>query len=142
MTEVSSPAPATRSVSVNQGERVLVVEDQELVRKTVQTMLTSLGYEVTTAADGGEAREHAAKDLFDLLVSDVVLPDTTGVELAHELRVAHPDLGVLLVSGYTEESVREKGAGLRFLPKPFRLEDLAEQAAAALRDRPSRAEAV
>ena len=119
----------------SRGDRVLVVEDQELVRGTIQSMLMSLGYEVTSAADGAEARECAADQDFDLLVSDIVLPDTTGVELAQDLRAARPRLAVLLVSGYAEEAVRERGAEFRFLRKPFRLEDLAQQAADALRSR-------
>ncbi|MCP4202727.1 MAG: PAS domain S-box protein [bacterium] len=136
--ETSGPEPEHAAALRTEGERVLVVEDQELVRGTVESMLGSLGYEVTTAADGGGARECASRQEFDLLVTDIVLPDITGVELAHELRAERPDLAVLLVSGYAEEAVRERGADLRFLQKPFRLEDLAQQAAAALLERPSR----
>ena len=113
---------------------MLVVEDQGLVRKTIETMLTALGYSVDTAADGVEARKSVADRLYDLLVSDIVLPDTTGVELAHEFRTERPDLAVLLVSGYAEGAVREQGAEFRFLQKPFKLEDLARQVESALAD--------
>jgi CheY-like chemotaxis protein len=134
--DTATPEPTTEGglPSRSRGDRVLVVEDQELVRGTMQSMLTSLGYEVMSAADGAVARRCAADQEFDLLVSDIVLPDTTGVELAQDFRAARPGLAVLLVSGYAEEAVRERGAEFRFLQRPFRLEDLAQQAADALRD--------
>ena len=91
---------------------------------------------VMAAADGAEARRLAAAEEFDLLVSDIVLPDTTGVALAKELRAQHPGLGLMLVSGYAEESVHQQAADIRFLQKPFRLADLAQQTAAALAERP------
>lgn len=116
----------------DRGGRVLVVEDQDLVRRTVESMRASLGYFVTIAASGGEARECIAAGTFDLLVSDIVLPDTTGVELAHEFRREKPELAVLLMSGYAEAAVRKRAAGLGFLQKPFRLDDLAREVTAAL----------
>lgn len=114
---------------------MLVVEDQEPVRGVMKTMLSSLQYHVSAAADGAEARRRATAERFDLLVSDIVLSDTTGVELAEELWAQNPEMGLLLVSGYAEEAVRQRGAGMRFLQKPFRIAELAQQVAAALDDR-------
>ena len=132
--EGSEAAVETPQVAVPRAEggRVLVVEDQDPVREMLSTMLTSLGYEVSTASDGAEARARIAADEYQLLVSDIVLPDTTGVELAHEFRTRRPSLAVLLVSGYAEETVRARGVELKFLQKPFRLADLARQASSAL----------
>ena len=138
--EVAPAKPPPGVASRGAGERVLVVEDQYPVRQIIETMLNSLGYEVTTASDGAAARQRAAQAEFDLLVSDIVLPDTTGVELAIELRTWSSTLAVLLVSGYAADSVRERAAGFRFLQKPFRLEDLAQQTTAALQERSARAD--
>jgi PAS domain S-box-containing protein len=136
--EVPRPADELRAApAAGAGRRVLVVEDQELVRRTIETMLSSLGYVVESAADGVSARKMIQAQQFDIMVSDIVLPDTTGVELAHEIRVTAADFPVLLVSGYAEEAVRERGAEFRFLQKPFRLDDLARQVAAALAERTS-----
>ena len=138
--EVSRPQSTASSALKGNRERLLVVEDQDPVRAVMKTMLNSLRYEVTTAADGAAARQCAAAGDFDLLISDIVLPDTTGVELAEELRLQRPAMGVLLVSGYVEESVRQRASDIRFLQKPFRLADLAQQVAAALRERSDRTE--
>jgi PAS domain S-box-containing protein len=133
--ETRRVAEKSRVPTRGAGQQVLVVEDQELVRRTIETMLTSLGYSVESAADGSEARKKIRAQSFDLMVSDIVLPDTTGVELAHEMRAETPGFPVVLVSGYAEESVLERGADFRFLQKPFRLDDLAHQVASALSER-------
>jgi PAS domain S-box-containing protein len=136
-TEVVQAQPPARAALQGNGERVLIVEDQDPVRKVMKSMLTRLRYQVTTAADGASARRCAKAERFDLLVSDIVLPDTTGVDLARELRRQMPTLGLLLVSGYAEESVRQSASDVRFLQKPFRLADLEQQVTSALRERPA-----
>lgn len=115
------------------GERVLVVEDQEAVSRVVESMLSRLGYRVTTARSLALARQSFADDEYELLVSDMLLPDGNGADLAEELRRQRPGLGVLLMSGYAEEDLLKKIGQGAFLRKPFQLGDLARAAESALR---------
>jgi len=113
-------------------EAILIVEDSPDVRRLLRTMLQSLGYSVLEAASAAQAAAlssgHAG--VIDLLVADVVLGDSTGVELARRLRESRPGLPVLHISGYAQdgavlESMHESGA--EFLAKPFTLAALAER---------------
>ena len=95
-------------------------------------MLARLGYEVLTASDGREALNVAKRHRrhIDLLVSDVVLPQLRGVEVADWLRARRPGLRVLYISGYTETAIVHDGQldpGVDFLAKPFRPVDLANR---------------
>lgn len=106
------------------GEHILVVEDEESVRELTQRVLANSGYRVTTArtVQDGRALLRAPDMQFALLFSDVVLPDGNGLDLAEEARRAHPNLKVILTSGYTQERERwsERIAALDgFLPKPY-----------------------
>ncbi len=131
----ATPAPqqgATASGPLpGRGERLLVVEDQPDVRALLETLLTRLGYTVRTARHGGEAIRALAgapHDL-DLLVTDVVMPHRTGLEVAQEAWRLRPDLPVLLVSGFLgpEDAPLSELQGPRCaaLEKPFELEELA-----------------
>ena len=111
------------------GERILVVEDEESVRDLATTILRKNGYEVFEAANVADAiavfnREDGN---FDLVFSDVVLPDRSGVQLADELFQRAPGLRMLMSSGHASrrsqwETIRDKG--LPFLQKPYSLADL------------------
>jgi signal transduction histidine kinase len=92
-------------------DRILVVDDEEIVRDLLARLLSEQGYDVTVAASAGEAR--SAPGPFDLLVTDVVMPGTDGVQLAGELEVPL----VLFISGYDQHSLIEGDA--HFLQKPF-----------------------
>ncbi len=111
------------------GETLLLVEDEKMVRDVAAQMLTRLGYHVLVAADGREAvtlaKEHGAE--IDGLVTDVVLPNETGRDIAEKLLEIHRDLKVLYVSGYTPDRVDLIGAthGENFLQKPYPLSALA-----------------
>ena len=77
---------------------ILVVDDEQAVQRFVERVLRDAGYETTAASDGPEAIEAAAKmEHFDLLVTDVMMPQMTGDELARRLRIQHPSLKVLFV---------------------------------------------
>ncbi len=106
-------------------ERVLLAEDEASVREFAVTLLTDLGYEVTTASDGVEAMavvDREGIDRFDLLLTDVVMPRMGGAELAARLRARRRELPVLFASGYASddqgvsELLGERGL---FLGKPF-----------------------
>jgi two-component system cell cycle sensor histidine kinase/response regulator CckA len=113
-------------------ETVLVVEDEISVRQLVAHILTSLGYPVLTAAHGADAVE-IARQLhrpLDLLLSDVVMPQMSGLALARRLREIWPGLKVLFMSGFTNilDGESEKPAGpIHLIQKPFTHEKLARK---------------
>jgi PAS domain S-box-containing protein len=111
-------------------ERILIVEDDELVRKQVTMHLATLGYETVTAKDGIEALEILQTDSdFDLLFTDILMPrGLNGVDLAKRARDICPDLPVLFTSGYAEGvNIRDDGleSQIDLLAKPYRRQDLA-----------------
>lgn len=127
--EKSPELPAARVDLTGRGEKVLLVEDEETVRKLGTRMLAESGYEVRAAASAEEARLmfKAANGDFDLLFSDVILPNVTGVDLATELTAKKPELKVVLASGYTGEVIDVadiEARGYYFLQKPYSLKDL------------------
>ncbi len=113
-------------------EHVLVVEDDDLVRKHTVQSLETLGYTVTAFPNGESAIEAVRSGLsFDLLLTDVVLPGRmSGKDVANALATIVPTAKVLYMSGYTENSIVHHGrldAGINLLSKPFRLGDLARK---------------
>lgn len=111
------------------GERILVVDDEEKVRKYVETALTRSGYETVVVENSEQALDVFEKEGgdFSLVFSDVVLPGKSGVELAEEIVSQKPDVRVLLSSGYPNfksrwSIIQEKG--FRFIQKPYNLTSL------------------
>ena len=112
-------------------ETILLVEDEPLVRKRVAIMLHGQGYTVIQANNGEEAlralQQHAGQEL-QLLLSDVVMPQMSGTELADRMRTMHPDIRVLLTSGYSDGDFDWDGdsdTNRFFLQKPFPPSELA-----------------
>jgi two-component system cell cycle sensor histidine kinase/response regulator CckA len=87
---------------------VLVVDDEESVRKFVDRVLRSAGYHTATAADGAEAVDVALKVVPDILVTDVMMPQMSGDELARRLRHHQPSLKVLYLTGFADNLFKEK----------------------------------
>jgi len=113
-------------------ETLLVVEDQAEVRRLTEKVLRSRGYAVLVAADGPEALRLAEQHTgsIDLLVADVVMPQMSGHEVGRLLTAARPQLKVLYLSGYADESIVHHGVlvpGLAFLQKPFTPDGLARK---------------
>jgi len=114
------------------GETVLLVEDEKSVRELTVRILQRLGYEVLAAGGGEEALRQSAAHAgrIALMITDVVMPGMSGPQVAIALRATRPEMKVLFLSGYTENSVVYHGvleAGLDFLPKPFSREALAHK---------------
>ncbi len=131
-------APVTREIRPRESwgsGKVLLVEDEDMVRAVAERALTRAGYAVTTAANGEEAlAQLGAMAEVDLLVSDVVMPQMDGPTLVRAVRGERPDLPVLFMSGYAEEQLRKTIAldNVAFLPKPFSVSQLIEKVQAVL----------
>ena len=115
--------------SLHGTETILLVEDESLVRKLVEDVLASHGYQVLTARDGGEGVALAAahSSAIHLVLSDVVLPGMNGCEMAEMLKQRAPDVKILFMSGYTDEDMLRRGvleAGWPLLQKPFQAREL------------------
>jgi len=110
-------------------ERILLVDDEESVRAFSARALRATGYEVFEA-DGGEEALEVLEDQdfkFDLMISDVAMPEMDGPTLLKHVRQTMPNLKVIFVSGYAEESVRrdiEDDQSVEFLPKPYSLDQI------------------
>jgi CheY-like chemotaxis protein len=128
--EKTAPAVAAPSAGPLHGsETVLLVEDNSIVRTLILEALGSAGYTVLVASSGLDAlrvvESHPGR--IDLLVTDVVMPVMSGVQLAEILTQKLPRLAIIYISGYTEESVADQGLntnGRAFLSKPFASEVL------------------
>ena len=107
--------------------RILVVENEALLRQSVMDMLQDLGHEPVEAMNGSTAmRILGAKQPLDVMLIDIGLPDMDGRELAKSARAMRPDLHMVFTTGYVVTALRDMGADVmaRYLPKPFRHHDL------------------
>ncbi|MEQ1543319.1 MAG: response regulator, partial [Novosphingobium sp.] len=117
------------------GGRILLVEDEDMVRAVAERALTRAGYTVTVASDGDEGLDIVeGGGVFDLIVSDVVMPAMDGPSMIREIRKLAPAMPVLFMSGYAEEQLRnEIGiADVHFLPKPFSVQQIGDKVRAVL----------
>ena len=129
---IAAAFPAGAATGACPNARILVVNDNPGVLGIATDQLTSLGYRVTTAANGDEALEVLNQGTeIDLLFTDVVMPgDLAGRALAAKARELRPGLKVLFASGYFEGTLVGKGqldADVQFLPKPYLKQELAEK---------------
>jgi CheY-like chemotaxis protein len=109
---------------------VLVVDDEEPIRKAARRILEAEGYKVLEAENGARALELLTDDVaIDLLMADLEMPELTGEEMARRLRAQRQDLKVLYVSGYVDRLLNERPLlweGEAFLEKPFTVQGLTE----------------
>jgi two-component system sensor histidine kinase EvgS len=127
---VKARTPAATTTPAGKGETVLLVEDEADVLEVGRELLEELGYQVLTAGKPSEAiglaEAHAAK--LRLLITDVVMPEMNGRELAQQIQTTIPGLKCLFTSGYTTDVIAHHGIlheDVNFLHKPFSLDDLA-----------------
>ncbi|MFT3839088.1 MAG: ATP-binding protein [Myxococcaceae bacterium] len=138
--EVPRPTPSLPA-SKGGNETVLLIDDDEQVRAVVAKVLRRHGYQVSVAATGRVALELLGREgqPFDLLITDMVMPGTSGAELAKQALVLRPTLRVLYMSGYTENAMvhgRVLEEGLHLLQKPIVPEALLRKVREALGQRP------
>jgi DNA-binding NtrC family response regulator len=122
------------------GETVLLVEDDDSLRALTERILYRKGYTVLSAATAAEASRLAAThDRIDLLLTDVVMPDSNGPEIAATLRRQHPALPVVYMSGYAESILAtrtELPAGATLLHKPVSAHQLLSTIPRVIKARP------
>ena len=103
--------------------RVLVVDDEEMVRSIVTQLLSLNDHEVDRASSGAEALTMFEDNRYDIVFTDFGMPEMTGAELAHRLHERHPDLPIILLTGYTDTDTAVDEVD-DILSKPFKLEEL------------------
>jgi CheY-like chemotaxis protein len=124
----------------NQGEVILLVEDEPMVRDMTRRTLERQGYAVRSADNGRDAIEKfgdCARDIH-LMISDVIMPEMDGRELARQMKARCPCMRILFISGFTEHGLAQQGEldpDADFLAKPFQLGELARKVREIL-DRP------
>ena len=126
-------------------ERILFIDDEQVLVNIEKQMLESLGYEVTTKTDGIEALElfKAQPDIFDLVITDMTMPKVTGEDLAAELMRIRPDIPVILCTGFSARinKKRSMAMGIRaFVYKPVLRRDIAKAIRQVLDSRDKKAE--
>lgn len=135
---VSDEAPVARKSEeksleeLKGSETVLLVEDSQPVRDLGEMLLTEQGYRVLVAKNGADALAilEADNGPLDLLLTDVVMPEMNGKDLARRALDVHPEIRVLYMSGYTDEVIARRGVleeGVQFIQKPFTAQGLASK---------------
>jgi PAS domain S-box-containing protein len=123
------PSAVAAATPMDSDETVLLVDDEDGVRRMVATLLERQGYRVLTARDGVEAIEvserHAGR--IDLLITDMMMPRMHGKDVSERLAVVRPEMRTLFMSGYADDHIIDRGlldARMSFIQKPFALSEL------------------
>jgi signal transduction histidine kinase/ActR/RegA family two-component response regulator len=129
---LAEAAEGQHDATLSGTETILLVEDDTSVRRLVERVLKSRGYDVLAAEDGGDALKLASdvQLAVDLVLTDIVMPQMSGRELVEALQTGRPALRVLYMSGYTDDEIVRRGLkhpGLSFIQKPFTADNLAMQ---------------
>ncbi len=118
--------------------RILAVDDEESIREFLEIMLKKEGYEVTTAKDGAEAIDVLKKKSFDMVISDLQMPNVTGMELLKHVKDNYPDLVFMIITafGTTESAVEAMKLGAYdYITKPFKIDEVRIVISNALRSK-------
>jgi two-component system cell cycle response regulator CpdR len=111
-------------------KRVLLAEDDESMRSFLERALTKAGYEVIAFANGKDALERLQEEPFTLLLTDIVMPQMDGIELARRASELDPDLKIMFITGFAAVILNNDTAApkdARVLSKPFHLKDLVRE---------------
>ena len=106
--------------------RILLAEDDESMRTYLARALERSGYDVVSVATGVEALPHIDSDRFDLLLTDIVMPEMDGIELAQHAATVAPDMRIMFITGFAAVTLKAGKAvpQAKVLSKPFHLRDL------------------
>jgi DNA-binding NtrC family response regulator len=108
-------------------KRVLVIDDESIVRVSCQRILIPEGYEVQLASSGMEGLAYLQREPFDLVLLDLKMPDMDGVEVLQEIKEKWPDIPIIIITGYNTIQAAEQMIGLgasSFIEKPFKPDTL------------------
>jgi CheY-like chemotaxis protein len=130
--EAAPPASAPPAARRGDGRIVLLVEDNDHVRAFAEHLLADLGYEVLSAASAEQALEILEGRGVDIVFSDIVMPEMSGLDLARYLAERRPDLPIVLATGYSEETVSGEAVAFEVLSKPYGADSLGGALARAL----------
>lgn len=115
--------------------KVLVAEDNPAVREFIVRSLASAGFKVGAAIDGQQALDMLARASYDVLVSDIVMPNVDGIALAMKAARLYPNIKIVMISGYAQERLRAHNLEAlvhKIIAKPFSLEDICDAVKNAL----------
>jgi len=106
--------------------RILLAEDDEAMRGYITRALENAGYSVVAVASGTAALPHLKTEIFDLLLSDIVMPEMDGIELAQACNEISPETKVMFITGFAAVTLRanREAPHAKMLSKPFHLKDL------------------
>ena len=122
--------------------RILIADDSKMIRMMLRDIIEEVAAfaEIAEAADGAEALELLGEDAFDLVITDLYMPNVTGLQVIREMRESHPQTPVGVISSETArdqiDELKESGAAF-VIHKPFQVDDVAEVLSAYADDRPS-----
>jgi len=111
-------------------KRILLAEDDEAMRGFLERALAKAGYEVTAFANGKEAHERLQEEPFSLLLTDIVMPQMDGIELARRAAERDPKLKIMFITGFAAVTLNNSSPApkdARVLSKPFHLKDLVRE---------------
>lgn len=107
--------------------RILIAEDNPAVREFITRALTGAGHEVVATVDGQQALDRLSAERYDVLVTDIVMPNVDGIALALKATSLHPDLRIVMISGYAQERMRAHNIDAlvhRIIAKPFSIDEI------------------
>src|ERR1700721_2715226 len=108
-------------------QKILVVDDEEAIREVISTLLDAQGFQCTTCSNGKLGLEAFRKDSFDLVLSDIVMPEMDGLKLLGELRLDDPDVPVIMVTAMHDISIAleaVRAGAYDYILKPFEKDQL------------------
>ncbi|MEW6411867.1 MAG: response regulator [Candidatus Zixiibacteriota bacterium] len=116
--------------------KILVVDDDANLLELLVDTLDAIGYEAVGAAGGQDALDKLAHDTFDMLISDIKMPEMDGIALAREVRSLYPKLPILFITGFPSPEIIGRVSSDGFLAKPFRINHIEELIENTLKNRP------
>jgi CheY-like chemotaxis protein len=119
--------PLNETLHKETGARVLIAEDNPAVREFIVRSLATAGHKTAAVADGQQALDTLAHEKFDVLITDIVMPNVDGIALALKAVRLFPDLRIVMISGYAQERMRAHNLDAlvhRIIAKPFSLEEI------------------
>ena len=128
-----------------QSRKVLVVDDDAVVGHSINRVLTEQGYQVREAMSGSEALEELEHQHYDMVFTDIRMPGMDGLDMASRMKKSHPEMPVVVITGYGTEASEKKARDLGvagFLHKPLSPESIIENAERVMRERDETMEAI